>query len=210
MTLVFVFSGCPLWIATGVQRYHHTSSKICYHLAEIGERCEVITWSDQRISRSDWNTFLCQYLIMHFFVLNIAFESIYYGSVLMLAISVKSLKLSIWLKAKGSSLILSLRQHFLIVLKRARSVSILNADCSVAWGCRICWQHLCRLIRTPANNKFPGCHTKLHLIIRLQFWSFEESGVPIHCHYSQTHYGPDWLAQSAVTAEYTDCISAEG
>ena len=38
----------------------------------------------------------------------------------------------------------------------------------------------------------PGYDTKLHLMVRLQSCSFEECGVPFHCHYSQVDSDPDW------------------
>ena len=37
--------------------------------------------------------------------------------------------------------------------------------------------------------EYPWYDTKLHLMVRLKFWSFEEYGVPPrHYHYSQVHF----------------------
>ena len=41
-------------------------------------------------------------------------------------------------------------------------------------------------------NECPGYETKLHLMMRLQFWSFGGWGVLLHCHNSQVHSDPEW------------------
>ena len=51
--------------------------------------------------------------------------------------------------------------------------------------------HISRRIRTPAKEECHGYDAKLHLIVGLQFWSFDDCEV-IHCHYSQVHSDPDW------------------
>ena len=56
---------------------------------------------------------------------------------------------------------------------------------SVSWGCRIYWMHLCRRVRLHSNECLQY-ETKLHLMVSLQSWSFEECGIPLHCHYSQS------------------------
>ena len=33
-------------------------------------------------------------------------------------------------------------------------------NCSVGWGCRIHWLHLCRGVRPPSPNEYPGHDTK--------------------------------------------------
>ena len=33
---------------------------------------------------------------------------------------------------------------------------------------------------------------KLHSMVKLQFWSFGEGGIHLHCHYSQLHSVPKW------------------
>ena len=38
-----------------------------------------------------------------------------------------------------------------------------------------------------------GYDTKLHLIVRVLFGSFEECGVSLYCHYSQVYSDPEWL-----------------
>ena len=35
--------------------------------------------------------------------------------------------------------------------------------------------------------------TKLYVVMRLQFWNIEESGVLFHYHYSQVHSAPDFV-----------------
>ena len=52
------------------------------------------------------------------------------------------------------------------------------------------WQGLKYTICNPSRrvrSSLMGCpeyETKLHLMIRLQFWRSGECGVPLHCHYS--------------------------
>ena len=59
-------------------------------------------------------------------------------------------------------------------------------------SCRIHWQHLCRGVRPPPNE-CPGNMTLNNLMVRFQqCWSFGECGVPLHCHRSQVHSGPEW------------------
>ena len=55
-------------------------------------------------------------------------------------------------------------------------------------GLRICRLNFCRGVRPcHIDHECPGYHTKLHMMVRLQSWSFGECGVSFHCHYSQVH-----------------------
>ena len=40
------------------------------------------------------------------------------------------------------------------------------------------------------SHEYPGYDTKLHLMVRLQSWSYVEFDVHFHCHYSQVHLDP--------------------
>ena len=61
----------------------------------------------------------------------------------------------------------------------------------VSWGCRIHWLHLCRGVRPPLTSILD--RTLNNLMVRFQqCWSFGEWGVPLHCHRSQIHSGPEW------------------
>ena len=63
--------------------------------------------------------------------------------------------------------------------------------CPVSWGCRIHWLHLCRGVRPPITSVLDM--TLNNLMVRFQqYWSFGECGVPLHCHRSQVHSGPEW------------------
>ena len=63
--------------------------------------------------------------------------------------------------------------------------------CPVSWGWRIHWLHLCRGVRHPLTSVLDM--TLNNLMVRLQqCWSFGECGVPLHCHCSQVHSGPEW------------------
>ena len=44
--------------------------------------------------------------------------------------------------------------------------------------------------RTTSLTSYPGYDSKLLLLVKLQFWSFVEWGVLLHCHYSQVHSDP--------------------
>ena len=59
----------------------------------------------------------------------------------------------------------------------------------VAWGCRICWMHLCRGYPSPT---WVLDMTQNHLMVRLQVWSFEKYKVLFYCHYSQVYSDPKW------------------
>ena len=48
----------------------------------------------------------------------------------------------------------------------------------------------CREIRPASKIKCSGYDTKLHLMVRLQFWRSGEYRVPLHCHYFQAHSDP--------------------
>ena len=57
--------------------------------------------------------------------------------------------------------------------------------------CRIHWLHLCRGVRPPPITSVLDM-TLNNLMVRFQqCWSFGECGVPLHCHRSQVHSGPE-------------------
>ena len=67
----------------------------------------------------------------------------------------------------------------------------LKTYCPVSWGCRIHWLHLCRGVRPPLTSVMDMALN--NLMVRFQqCWSFEECGVPLHCHRSQVHSSPEW------------------
>ena len=67
----------------------------------------------------------------------------------------------------------------------------LHNHCPVSLGCRIHWLHLCRRVRPPPNE-YPDM-TLNNLMVRFQqCWGFWECGVPLYCHRSQVHSGPEW------------------
>ena len=69
---------------------------------------------------------------------------------------------------------------------------ILVRPCPVGWGCRIHWLHLCRGVRPPPQTSVLDM-TLNNLMVRFQqCWSFGECGIPLHCHRSKAHSGPDW------------------
>ena len=54
--------------------------------------------------------------------------------------------------------------------------------------CIISYFSIYRLYLLPTPQKrCPGYDSKLHLMVRLYFWSSGECGVPFHCHYSQVY-----------------------
>ena len=66
-----------------------------------------------------------------------------------------------------------------------------NNICPVSWGCRIHWLRLCRGVRLPLMSVLDM--TLNNLMVRFpQCWCFGECGVPLHCHCSQVHCGPEW------------------
>ena len=63
-------------------------------------------------------------------------------------------------------------------------------SCPVGWGCRIHRLLLCRGVRPPTSVRDM---TLNNLMVRFQqCWSFGEYGVPLYCHRSQVHSGPEW------------------
>ena len=61
----------------------------------------------------------------------------------------------------------------------------------VGGGRRIHWLHLCRGVRPPSTSVLD---TTLHcLMLKLQLWRVGECRVPLYCHHSQVHTGPEWL-----------------
>ena len=98
---------------------------------------------------------------------------------------------------------------FLIILSKKLNFTVLNIvnafkfwmflhdhqsndiDCPVGWGCRIHRLLLCRGVRPPPMSVL--YMTLNNLMVRFQqCWSFGECGVPLHCHRSQVHSGPEW------------------
>ena len=57
----------------------------------------------------------------------------------------------------------------------------LSARLRIFWLCP-----LCRGERTP-SKQCSWHDTKLHLMVKLQFWRSGECGIPLHYHYSQVH-----------------------
>ena len=51
-------------------------------------------------------------------------------------------------------------------------------DSPIGSSCRLRQPHLCRGVRCPLSNECSGYDTKLHLTVRLQYWSFGECVVP--------------------------------
>ena len=70
-------------------------------------------------------------------------------------------------------------------------ICCLNTHGPVSWGYRIHWLHLCRGVRPPPTSVLDM--TLNNLMVRFQqCWSFGKCGVPLHCHCSQVHSGPEW------------------
>ena len=59
-------------------------------------------------------------------------------------------------------------------------------------GLRIHWLYSLPRSYVPLQKQgeCPGYVTKLHQMVRLQFWSFGECGVHLHYYYSQVYYDP--------------------
>ena len=69
--------------------------------------------------------------------------------------------------------------------------SIQNWICSVGWGCRIHWLHLCSGVRLPQMIVLDM--TLNNLMVRFQYcWSFVECGVPLYCHCSLVISDLEW------------------
>ena len=63
--------------------------------------------------------------------------------------------------------------------------------CLVGYGCGIQWLHLCGEVRQPPMSVLDM--TLKNLMVRFEWcWSFGECGVPLHCHCSLVHSGPEW------------------
>ena len=69
----------------------------------------------------------------------------------------------------------------------------------VIWGYRIYQLHLCRGVRSPPSTRVLDM-TLNNLTERLQFWSFGECGVSLHCYYSQVHSDQIYVSFSTQTA----------
>ena len=67
-----------------------------------------------------------------------------------------------------------------------------SSVCPVGWGCRIHRLLLCRGVRPPPLTSVLDM-TLNNLMVRFQqCWSFGECRVPLHCHRSLIHSGPEW------------------
>ena len=82
---------------------------------------------------------------------------------------------------------------YILSLFKIKNFYILGHNCniynSISSSSRIHWLHLCKGVRLPLPNKCLGYDSKLHLMVRLQSWSFEEWKVLLY--YSQVHSDPD-------------------
>ena len=63
----------------------------------------------------------------------------------------------------------------------------------IIWGCRIRNTASLQRSKIPTHththtNDCPGYNTKLHLMVRIQFWNLGECRVPLHCHYSHVNF----------------------
>ena len=77
-----------------------------------------------------------------------------------------------------------------VEIGKNRNTNRLN--CPVGWGCRIHRLLLCRGVRAPPQTSILDM-TLNNLMMRFQqCWSSGECGVPLHCHCSQAHSGPEW------------------
>ena len=89
-------------------------------------------------------------------------------------------------------LVFVLRLYNAAIPKKDFNVLIHFIYCPVGWGCRIHWLLLCRGVRPPPPTRVLDM-TLNNLMVRFQqCWSFGECGVPLHCHRSQVHSGPEW------------------
>ena len=66
----------------------------------------------------------------------------------------------------------------------------LDYFCPVDWGCRIHRLLLCRGVPPPMSVLDMTQNNPM--VWFQQCWSFGECGVPLHCHRSQVHSGPEW------------------
>ena len=60
-------------------------------------------------------------------------------------------------------------------------------------GFRMRWLYPLQWGKSTPKKECLEYDTKLHLIIRLQFWQSCEYGVRFHCHYSQVYFELKWL-----------------
>ena len=82
-------------------------------------------------------------------------------------------------------------ERLCLSLLKSKNLLTQKGDCPVSWGCRIHWLHLCRGVRPHQTSVLDM--TLNNLMVRFQqCWSFGECGVPLHCHRSQVHSGPEW------------------
>ena len=67
-----------------------------------------------------------------------------------------------------------------------------TTTCPVGWGCRIHRLLLCRGVRPLPPTSVLDMTINNQIVRLQQCWSFGECGVPLHCHCSQVHSGPEW------------------
>ena len=58
---------------------------------------------------------------------------------------------------------------------------------------RICWLYPLQRGKITQKKRCPGYDTKLHLVVRFQFWWYKFCEVLLHCHYSQENSDPERL-----------------
>ena len=62
-------------------------------------------------------------------------------------------------------------------------------------GLTMCWPYphsSKKKKKKKKKKKCPVYDTKLHLMVKLQFWRSVEFGVPLHCHYALIHFDLEW------------------
>ena len=95
-----------------------------------------------------------------------------------------------WTKCSYTPNLYLILSFFGVILRssvREHEESNLSDINPVGSGCRIHRLYLCRRVRPPP----PEYDTKLHLMMRHQFWWFGECVEPLHCHYFQVHSDPE-------------------
>ena len=80
-----------------------------------------------------------------------------------------------------------------LILRECRILKNINIihwnlflDTPCRWGLEYADCIPCRGLRPPQKG-YPGHDTKLHLMVKPQFWKSRECGIPLRCHYSHVH-----------------------
>ena len=73
----------------------------------------------------------------------------------------------------------------------ARKQPAQKSHCPVVLGCRIHRLLLCRGERPTPTTSFLDMTLNTLMVWIQQYWSFGEWGVPLYCHRSQVHSGPE-------------------